>query len=246
MNRLLVDWNEGDNQVYYVKEFRSYAQSIGGSMLMYALELQFKKTPGGFSCQYDSITEKLGCSIDELHTAFKAVGTRYKSKSDYQSQSDPFSGKLYCSYMDRSSRLVSFFRSQPAAGGVGGMLDVVPETDPAFPVFQSAVPYGVHLPKGFAPVNYRHKDEVVYLAEAEGIGRWKIGRTVKVKRREAGLQRQSPVPIRIVHTIETKESGALEARLHQRYAHARVIGEWFALSNAEVAEIKAMGGGSNV
>jgi Meiotically up-regulated gene 113 len=246
MNRLLADWNEGENQVRYVKEFRGYAQSVSGCILMYALELQFGKTSGGFSCQYDSILEKLECSIDEFHTAFKAVGARYKSKSDYQSQSDPFSGRLYCSYMDRSSRLVSFFRSQAAADDIGDMLDVVPATDPSFPVFQSATPYGVHLPKGFAPVNYGHKGEVVYLAEAEGIGRWKIGRTVKVKRREAELQRQSPVPIRIVHTIETKESGNLESRLHQRYAHARVIGEWFALSDAEVAEIKTMGGGSNV
>jgi len=245
MNRLLVDWNEGENQVYYVKEFREYAQSVGGSILMYALELQFGKTPNGFSCQYDSILEKIGCSIDEFHTAFKPIGARHKSKSDYQFHSDPFCGKLYCSYMDRSSRLASFFRNPVVAETLGGVLNVVPSTDPSFPVFQSAIPFGIHPRTGFAPANYAHKDEVVYLVEADGIGRWKIGRTINVKRRETELQRQSPVPIRIVHTIETKESRALELFLHQRYAHARVIGEWFALSDAEVAEIKAIGGGHN-
>ncbi len=67
---------------------------------------------------------------------------------------------------------------------------------------------------------------MLYFAQAEGIGRIKIGFTDgDVSARLADLQTGSPVPIRLLGTL----AGTLEDEkdLHRRFGAARVCGEWF-------------------
>lgn len=80
----------------------------------------------------------------------------------------------------------------------------------------------------------------VYLAEARDLGRWKIGRTRQPKQRGQSLQRQSPVPLRIVCTIKSSDTTSLESSLHEKFASKRVHGEWFELSHSDIEYIQSL------
>lgn len=77
----------------------------------------------------------------------------------------------------------------------------------------------------------------VYLMRGD---RWhKIGRCQNPADRLAGMTRL-PFPVSLVCTIPTDNMNALEKQLHQRYAAQRTNGEWFLLTDEQVAEIVAM------
>lgn len=63
----------------------------------------------------------------------------------------------------------------------------------------------------------------VYFAEAGN--RIKIGWSKRVASRVATLQTGNSAPVRLLGT--TPGGRALERRLHQEFAHARIAGEWF-------------------
>jgi Meiotically up-regulated gene 113 len=50
-----------------------------------------------------------------------------------------------------------------------------------------------------------------------------------------------PHEVTLIHSIETDDMVGLEALLHERYADKRMNGEWFALSDEDVNEIKKKG-----
>ncbi|MBU0491030.1 MAG: GIY-YIG nuclease family protein [Chloroflexi bacterium] len=77
----------------------------------------------------------------------------------------------------------------------------------------------------------------VYLVQALEIAdrRFKIGRGKNPKKRLQGLQSGSPVRLVIALTIPTDHMGRLEKGLHARFAAQRLHGEWFRLSEADVA-----------
>lgn len=80
----------------------------------------------------------------------------------------------------------------------------------------------------------------VYLLESGG--RYKIGISRDVMKRLAQLRAgQSPFPITLVHSVEGYGYVEFEGRLHKQFAHARVRGEWFALTESDLADVlKAM------
>ena len=72
---------------------------------------------------------------------------------------------------------------------------------------------------------------------------YKIGRSRNVEKRARALQTASPFPVDIVAAVATSDAVSVERELHRRYAHAHVGGEWFALSDAEVADLLEEGAG---
>ncbi|WCO68717.1 GIY-YIG nuclease family protein [Iamia majanohamensis] len=77
----------------------------------------------------------------------------------------------------------------------------------------------------------------VYLARS---GRFhKVGQTQHVGRRSYELQLQLPERLQLVHTIRTDDPRGVERYWHDRFAHLRANGEWFKLSQSDVAAFKA-------
>lgn len=82
----------------------------------------------------------------------------------------------------------------------------------------------------------RHGSSVYFAACGERV---KIGWSTKVSTRIAQLQTGSPDPIRLLAT--TPGGRKLERQLHERFAAARVAGEWFDLT-PELRELIAATG----
>jgi hypothetical protein len=75
---------------------------------------------------------------------------------------------------------------------------------------------------------------VIYLAK--GDGSYKIGRSSSIASREHELTTKLPFSVQIVHTIRAKDNVTVERFWHERFARRNVRGEWFSLSESEVAE----------
>ncbi len=59
----------------------------------------------------DTWTEELGFSKKVFRTAFDKIGIRYKSKTEFVRESDPFKGKLFAYYQDRQTKKTIFVRN---------------------------------------------------------------------------------------------------------------------------------------
>ncbi|MDD4977296.1 MAG: hypothetical protein PHI29_01545 [Gallionella sp.] len=110
------------NIIPYIRELQPLAGSTSGCILMQQLDYWFHRHPNGFwkflepsshqkYKQGDSWTEELGISCAEFRTAFDRIGTRHKSKSEFDLATDKFAGKFYCSYLDRRENLTFYFRN---------------------------------------------------------------------------------------------------------------------------------------
>lgn len=110
------------NIIPYIRELQPLAGSTSGCILMQQLDFWFHRHPNGFwkflepsahqkYKQGDSWTEELGISPSEFRTAFDRIGTRHKSKSEFDLAANKFAGKFYCSYLDRRENLTFYFRN---------------------------------------------------------------------------------------------------------------------------------------
>ena len=72
-------------------------------------------------------------------------------------------------------------------------------------------------------------------------GCYKIGRTKNPKDRLATFSVKLPFPVRYVCVIKTEDMRELEKKLHARFLHRRIDGEWFALGPEDVTYIKSLG-----
>lgn len=77
----------------------------------------------------------------------------------------------------------------------------------------------------------------IYLLRAEGLNRYKIGIASNIKDRIKRIQTASPVKINSIHHVYTENVVLKEKDLHEYYKSQRVIGEWFELNTAEVAQL---------
>ena len=99
---------------------------------------------------------------------------------------------------------------------------------------------GVDVPAPIHPSRNPEKGSI-YLASAEGSGRYKIGLTTgAVKTRVKSFRTGSAFPIAIEFDFYAKDVAAMEMALHKRFDHCRVKGEWFYLSKQDISEIKAI------
>jgi hypothetical protein len=74
----------------------------------------------------------------------------------------------------------------------------------------------------------------IYLLEAVGTDKFKIGRATDVARRIRELQTGSPIRIRYVYHAYVHNANLCEMELHNKFSNQREIGEWFALTSGDV------------
>lgn len=89
------------------------------------------------------------------------------------------------------------------------------------------------------PIKDRDKSGHVYLIQSP-TGAWKIGRTSNPEDRMATFGLRLPIEVKYVCLIPTDDMYALERKLQSKYIDKLINGEWFALSPADVEEIKAL------
>jgi hypothetical protein len=78
----------------------------------------------------------------------------------------------------------------------------------------------------------------VYLVKADRY--FKIGRSKQPNVRFEQVGLQLPFPFEILHVIPVDDMYIAEKQLHAKYAHQHLNGEWFELSESEVAEIMSL------
>jgi hypothetical protein len=91
----------------------------------------------------------------------------------------------------------------------------------------------------FDDSTYRNKPGFIYLIQAKGTNRYKIGLTTRsVEQRFAELNgSQSPYPLELLEFITTNNVTETEGYLHQKYAFQRCHGEWFEFNNRQLREV---------
>lgn len=77
----------------------------------------------------------------------------------------------------------------------------------------------------------------VYLIKAS-TGHYKIGHTADPENRMKTFEVKLPFKVEYEHLIECDDRIDAERLLHQKFADKRIDGEWFALSDKDIAQIK--------
>jgi len=65
----------------------------------------------------------------------------------------------------------------------------------------------------------------------------KIGKSIHIDERKKTIEKDVGETLELLHTIRSNDYTRAEVTLHQKYRHLRRRGEWFELSQVEVAEI---------
>ena len=81
----------------------------------------------------------------------------------------------------------------------------------------------------------RRRGWVYFVREPSGL--FKIGLTTCMSKRLASFQVATPGALELVHIVESNNPEKSELWYHQRFADQRVRGEWFTLSDADLAAI---------
>lgn len=81
----------------------------------------------------------------------------------------------------------------------------------------------------------------VYLMRCGLTNFYKIGRAKDVNNRRKAIQLCNPHTIVVVWKIRTTNMQRLEQRMHRMFAAKRVHGEWFLLTEEDVARFKGEG-----
>jgi hypothetical protein len=81
------------------------------------------------------------------------------------------------------------------------------------------------------PNSSPRKTGCVYFIAAPELRRVKIGYARDLPRRLSALQVSSPCPLVLVAAVATDDPAGLERKLHKRFAHLRIQGEWFGLTD---------------
>lgn len=110
-------------RICYYPELAKITGSINAALMMAQLEFWFKVNgskpfykflePCGHELyrEGDSWSEELGMTSSEIRSAFKRIGTIYKSKRAFVESQDVFKGKPYASYYDRIRKTTYYLRN---------------------------------------------------------------------------------------------------------------------------------------
>lgn len=78
----------------------------------------------------------------------------------------------------------------------------------------------------------------IYLVKADKYFKIGLSKNPKVRFSQIGLQ--LPYPYEVLHIIPATNMYEAEMKLHEKYAHQRLNGEWFSLTENEVTEIRSL------
>lgn len=79
---------------------------------------------------------------------------------------------------------------------------------------------------------------IVYLLKSGP--HYKIGKSTNFEKRLTQIKLQLPHAVEVIHVIHAADHSRAESHWHRRFAARRLNGEWFELSDAEVAEFKSV------
>ena len=110
---------------YFIKynpQLSRYFGSQNATILFDRLEYWFSKKQSQFykfiePCDHplckegDTWSEELGFSKKVFRTAFDKIGVRYRSKTEFENEEDPFKGKFFAYYQDRQTKKTIFVRN---------------------------------------------------------------------------------------------------------------------------------------
>jgi hypothetical protein len=109
------------------------------------------------------------------------------------------------------------------------------EAGPEFDYFRRRFKEWLDLRERRATEKISEQTATIYIIEAPGMGRYKVGFTGDIRRRFASLQVGSPIPLAVIATFPGNVAD--EREIHRKYAAFSAHGEWFDLTQEQVAEI---------
>jgi DNA-binding MarR family transcriptional regulator len=80
----------------------------------------------------------------------------------------------------------------------------------------------------------------IYIARAGQSTRYKIGKSMDVTKRIKQMQTDSAEPIALVHMFLTQHKERTEKYLHQRFKHQKLQGEWYTLTETDIAWLTSL------
>lgn len=83
------------------------------------------------------------------------------------------------------------------------------------------------------------KPGYIYVIQAVGTVRYKIGKSIDPHNRLTNLSKQAPYRLKLVFSFTVKDMSKAEKQLHQYFVDKRVNSEWFELSDADVEHLKS-------
>lgn len=100
--------------------------------------------------------------------------------------------------------------------------------------------YSHHLESQNAKLGTQNRAGYVYLLFDHESGRCKIGRAKNWQKRAKQFGVDLPFRSSVFHVIRCRDMVSAETMLHDRYRQYRTNGEWFALNDNQIEEIKAI------
>ncbi len=79
-------------------------------------------------------------------------------------------------------------------------------------------------------------NQAIYLIRAEN-GLVKVGRATAPKQRFSAIRVASPLPLELIHVAVVEDAQGVEAALHEEFADRRSHGEWYRLTEADIASV---------
>jgi len=91
---------------------------------------------------------------------------------------------------------------------------------------------------GGAPPGREKFARITGIRTTDWYGKYKIGHTASLGRREYELTIQMPEKLTLLHAIRTDDPAGIEAYWHKRFERQRGNGEWFELTASDVKAFK--------
>ncbi len=95
-----------------------------------------------------------------------------------------------------------------------------------------------HPERNLPPAKQSRKPTPGFVYVIKGDQRYKIGRTKNPKQRLKPMGAHAPFPLHVLMVIPSDDMEATEDALHERFAAQRIRGEWFDLSDHDLAAIR--------